>query len=311
MQDAGKLAERFSSSAQVLDGGLATELESRGHDITGRLWSGHVLLNDPQAIEALHYDYLKAGADIVISASYQVSLPGMVEAGYSQAQGIRALELSVELAVNARNRYLAENPANNELPLVAASVGPYGAYLANGSEYTGDYGVDSNVLREFHRERLEVLLGTEADLLACETIPSLAEAKVLAGLIAEYGQPPAWISFSCRDGEHICDGTPIADVARAVTGINPGILATGVNCTAPGHVEDAVKSFANATSLPVIAYPNSGEGWNAAKRRWEGENDPRDFCEYASRWQDAGATLIGGCCRTGPGHIAGLCELLH
>ena len=284
MQDAGKLAERFSSSAQVLDGGLATELESRGHDITGRLWSGHVLLNDPQAIEALHYDYLKAGADIVISASYQVSLPGMVEAGYSQAQGIRALELSVELAVNARNRYLAENPANHELPLVAASVGPYGAYLANGSEYTGDYGVDNNVLREFHRERLEVLLGTETDLLACETIPSLAEAKVLAGLIAEYGQPPAWISFSCRDGEHICDGTPIADVARAVTGINPAILATGVNCTAPGYVEDAVKSFANATSLPVIAYPNSGEGWNAAKRRWEGENAPQDFCEYARRW---------------------------
>ena len=142
-------------------------------------------------------------------------------------------------------------------------------------------------------------MGTEADLLACETIPSLAEAKVLAGLIAEYGQPPAWISFSCRDGEHICDGTPIADVARAVTGINPSILATGVNCTAPGYVEDAVKSFANATSLPVIAYPNSGEGWNAAKRRWEGENDPRDFCEYARRWQDAGATLIGGCCRTG------------
>ena len=210
MQDAGKLAARFQRAVQVLDGGLATELEARGHDISGTLWSGHVLLNDPQAIEALHYDYLKAGADIIIGASYQVSLPGMLAAGYSREEGIRALELSVELAVNARNRYLAENPADNREPLVAASVGPYGAYLANGSEYTGDYGVDSAALREFHQGRMEILLSTEADLLACETIPSLEEAKILAGLIAESGQPPAWISFSCRDGEHI-------DVGRGST----------------------------------------------------------------------------------------------
>ena len=140
---------------------------------------------------------------------------------------------------------------------------------------------------------------------------TLEEAKVLAGLINEYAQPPAWISFSCRDGDHICDGTPIVDAVQAVTNISPGLLAMGVNCTAPAYVEDAVKNFASATNLPVLAYPNSGEGWNAVKRRWEGENDPRDYCTYARKWQVSGASLIGGCCRTGPGHIAGLHEMLH
>ena len=312
MRDPQQLINRFRNRRQVLDGGLATELEDRGHDISGKLWSGHVLLNDPKAVEQVHYDYIAAGADIITSASYQLSPLGMIEAGYDKSQAQRVLELSVELAVKARDRCLDDGVVSDgaSTPLIAASIGPYGAYLADGSEYTGDYDLDNGALYEFHQERVAVLTQTDADFIAFETVPSLSEAMVLVELGRDYGEPPIWISFSCRDGEHLSDGTKVRDAVNAVLCGRPNLIAIGVNCTAPQYVEPILRQFANTEAVPLVAYPNSGEGWDAVHRCWVGENGPIDFSEYAQRWIAAGANIIGGCCRTGPAHIRQLRELL-
>lgn len=308
MRDIDELNKRFRNRIHFLDGGLATELEDRGHDLSGKLWSGRVLLEDLAAIEQLHYDYLVAGADIIISASYQVSIPGMLEAGYSQEDARAALELSVEAGTRARNRWCTAQAVTRreEQPLIAASVGPYGAYLADGSEYTGDYSLDAAGLRTFHRERLEILLQSSADLVAFETVPSLTEALVYADLVKNCGEPPAWISFTCRDSEHLSDGTHIAGATRTLLQSYPNWVAIGINCTPPQYVEAALTTMAEETNISLVTYPNSGEAWNAAHRCWAGENDPVAFTDYGKRWHARGARIIGGCCRTGPSHIASL-----
>ena len=209
MRDIDELNERFSDRVHFIDGGLATELEARGHDISGKLWSGHVLLNDVAAIEQLHYDYLVAGADIIITASYQVSIPGMREAGYSRQDALSALELSVEAGTRARRRWCAAKAVTSwdEQPLIAASVGPYGAYLADGSEYTGDYELDAAGLQAFHRERLELFIQSDADLLAFETVPSLTEALVYADLVKPCG------------GRQRGSVSPVETASTSVTGL--------------------------------------------------------------------------------------------
>ncbi|MFQ5350419.1 MAG: homocysteine S-methyltransferase, partial [Thermoanaerobaculia bacterium] len=216
----------------VLDGGLATELEARGHDIGDELWSARLLLDDPESIRRLHLDYLEAGADCIVSASYQASVEGFVPRGLSEAEAEATLRRAVELARAARDEFWrsAGHRTDRSRPLVAASVGPYGAFLADGSEYTGDYGLDADGLARFHRRRLEILAGCGADLLACETIPSAVEAGVLADLLAELPACHAWISFSCRDGERLRDGTEIARIAARLAD-SPRVVAVGVNCT--------------------------------------------------------------------------------
>ena len=303
-----QLIQRLRSRLHIVDGGFATELEKRGHDISGRLWSGHVLLTDPEAIEDLHFDYLMAGADIVITSTYQLSLQGMADMGYTEDQGHRALIRSVECGLKARQRWLnsATERQRTELPLIAASIGPYGASRADGSEYTGDYDLDYAGLYQFHYERARLLVETNCDLLAFETVPSLTEAEVLGDLIREMENPPAWISFCCRDGDHISDGTHISKAAQRVLERCPDLVAIGVNCTSPQYVESLLGYIADIGDPLVITYPNSGETWNAAGRCWEGESDPDDYTDYAKKWIDAGAGLIGGCCRTGPAHIRAL-----
>ncbi|MFI6319368.1 homocysteine S-methyltransferase [Nonomuraea sp. NPDC050556] len=278
-------------SSLVLDGGLATHLESLGADLRDDLWSARLLLEDPGLIRQVHADYFAAGADVATTASYQASMPGFVRRGMSEAQAERLIRLSVELAAQARDEAGGG--------LVAASVGPYGAYLANGAEYTGDYDLDEDGLAAWHRPRWEILASSGADMLACETIPSLPEAKALARLLEETPQVKAWISFSCRDGGHINDGTPIKEAAAVFSG-NPQVVAVGVNCTAPRFVPALIGEL---TELPVVVYPNSGETWDAEARRWEGLADPVEYGEAAAQWQAAGASMVGGCCRTTPEHI--------
>ena len=272
---------RASAAVTILDGGLATELEARGHDLSDALWSARLLRDDPGAILAVHRAYVEAGADCVISASYQATLERLPA---------DALRLSVELAREAHPR------------IVAASVGPYGAARADGSEYTGDYELDEEGLLRWHAPRFEVLDRSGADVLACETVPSFAEARALARLL---DRTPAWFSFSCRDGERIGDGTPIADCARHLDAFDE-VAAIGVNCTPPRFVESLVTRIRSITEKPIVVYPNSGERWDAAGRRWTGSRDPGAFAEMAVRWRDAGATMIGGCCRTGPANIRAL-----
>lgn len=294
------------SNYLLLDGALATALEARGFDLADPLWSARVLLEAPQAITRLHLDYLQAGADIITTSSYQASFEGFARRGLDRQQAAGLMQLSVDLALQARQRFMAEQPETVTAPLVAASVGPYGAMLADGSEYRGDYGLSVAQLMDFHRPRLAVLAASGADLLACETIPCPQEAEALARLLQqEFPATPAWISFSCRDAQHVWQGERLADCMAMLAAV-PQVVALGVNCSDPRWVAALLQQAASVTDKPLLAYPNSGEQWDAERKCWHGQASPARFAAQARRWHQAGARLIGGCCRTGPAYIAAL-----
>lgn len=295
----------------LLDGGLATELETQGFDIAGELWSAALLQSNPGAIVNAHRAYLDAGAECIISASYQASRQGFVSLGLSPTAADELIAGSVELACTARSEFLAANPKTSRSPLVAASVGPYGAALADGSEYTGSYDASAAELREFHNSRLEILDRSGADVLACETIPDIVEAEVLCELLHDVATP-AWISFSCRDEERISDGTMLRE-AVAMFADHPGVLATGINCTPPNLITALIEEARKgAPKKAVVVYPNSGETYHAEDNSWSGSASDADADpEFdVAAWLDAGAKLIGGCCRTGPAHIAAIRDQL-
>ena len=306
------LAPFLARGPLLLDGGLATELETRGFDLGDPLWSARLLLENPAAIQAVHADYLEAGADCIISASYQATIPGLQARGLSAAQARALIVSAVNLAVAARAAFWAATPAADRLrPLVAASVGPYGAYLADGSEYTGRYGLSVAALVDFHRERLDLLAGSAADLLACETLPSLAETEALLQLLRRHhSQRAAWFSFTCPDANHISDGTPLSAVVRLLDQA-PQVIAAGVNCSAPALIPALIANIRRVTDKPLVVYPNSGETYDARRRCWLGESTPTEFGALSQTWRAAGAMLLGGCCRTGPGHIRAMRAALH
>ena len=306
----GPLAQLLAGGrVAVIDGGLATELEAAGHDLGDGLWSARLLADDPEAIIAAHLAYFRAGAQVAITASYQATFEGFARRGLDHDAAAALLRRSVVLAGEARARYRAERaPADQGPLLVAASIGPYGAYLADGAEYRGRYGLDRDALRDFHRERFRVLWGAGPDLLACETIPDLVEVRALADLVGE-GVAQAWLALSCADGGHLRDGTPVA-AAAAGADATPGFVAVGVNCTAPEHVEELVARIAATTAKPVVVYPNSGEDWEPGTGRWLPATGPDVDTASARRWVAAGARLVGGCCRVGPGRIRELAASL-
>jgi len=290
-----------SDEVLLLDGGLATELEARGHDLDDPLWSARVLLDDPDAIAAVHDDYLSAGADVATAATYQASLPGLRARGLDHARAIEVLELAMELADDACRRAARADPSRPR-PLAVASLGAYGASLADGSEYRGDYEADDATLRRFHAERVAVL-GPRADVIACETIPCLREARCLAEVLAAQDRP-AWVSFCCRDDAHVAHGEPIEQCAAALESV-PSVVAIGVNCCDPAHVEGLLLRLRDATDRVRVAYPNAGERYEDGG--WSGSRcSPASFVEHAERWHAAGARIIGGCCRTTPAHVAAL-----
>ncbi len=287
----------------ILDGGLATELERRGCDLSDALWSARLLRDDPDLIRQVHLDYYWAGADCCTSASYQATIPGFMGHGLSAGAARDFIYLSVGLVCQARDAFWAEQTDSRRLrPIVAASVGPYGAFLADGSEYTGAYDLDEAGLVEFHRERWGILAGSGADVLACETIPSLVEERALLRLLEETPDVYAWFSFSCRDGARISDGTPIAECAALLAG-QERVAAIGINCTPPRFIPDLIRAVTTVTDKPVIVYPNSGETYDPAAKRWLGQSVPAEFGTYSREWRKLGAGLIGGCCRTTPDHI--------
>ena len=278
----------------VIDGGLATQLEAQGCDIDNPLWSASLIESNPQAIVDAHRAFLNAGAEIIITASYQTTAADLVSR-------------SVELAIQARDEHSRDNPNQDRLLLIAGSAGHYGAVMGDGSEYTGDYDVGVEALRDFHRSRLEILDDSGADLIACETIPSFDEAKVLCELLEDV-RHPAWISFSCSDESRISDGTPIADAA-ALFRDHPRVHAVGVNCTRPQFVAPLIgQLLAAIPEKAIVVYPNSGEDYDASSMTWSGTVTALDWAKAARRWADAGATIIGGCCRTGPEHIQAISE---
>jgi homocysteine S-methyltransferase len=296
-----------SSGFVVLDGGLATELEATGHDLSDLLWSARLLLTDPGAIEAAHLAYFRAGARVATTASYQASIEGFEAAGLDRAAALRLIARSVELASQARAAYRAES-GDDGLLLVAGSVGPYGAMLADGSEYRGDYDPGPAALAEFHRPRVHALAEAGADILAFETIPTVREAEVLVGLLDEV-EIPAWLSYSCRDGRSTSAGEPIADAITVAD--HPRIVAVGINCTAPRHLPALLDAARSATDLPLIAYPNGGDRWDALARRWVADVGGAFEPTTVASWAGLGATWLGGCCGTGPADIAALAGRLH
>ncbi len=296
-----------SHGVVILDGGMATELESRGADLNGPLWSAKALLETPQLIEQVHYDYYAAGADIAVSASYQATFEGFANRGIGRKRTIDLFRLSVRLARDARDRFwaVADHHAKRPAPLVAASVGCYGAYLADGSEYRGDYGLSARKLIDFHRPRLEVLADSGVDLLAFETVPCAVEAEAIVRLLEDASDVPAWISFSCRDDAHVSHGEPLTDCV-GITNDATSCVGVGVNCTAPRYVGPLLRSIQGTTTRSLVAYPNSGEVWDGARHCWTASPDQIDFSESAREWYDAGARMIGGCCRTTPETIRAL-----
>ncbi len=297
----------------MVDGGLATELERAGHRLDSDLWSAELLIRAPEAIREVHLAYLRAGADCLISASYQASIEVFMSLGMSEGGAADLLCRSVQLACEARELHEAESQAMmpRRRPLVAASVGPYGAFLANGAEYTGDYGVSQVRLRDFHRARWEILLDSGADLLACETIPSALEATVLRELIEESPQMPVWVSFTCPDDEHISDGTPVADCAAEFAHCE-NVVAVGVNCSSPQVCGALARRIRLAVpGKEAVLYPNSGEAYDAEQGAWEASEGAEDLVATARGWHGDGARLIGGCCRTRPDDIRRLGEALR
>lgn len=291
-----------STPVTVLDGGLATELERRGHDLSDDLWSARLLRDDPQALVETHLAFFRAGAQVATTASYQASFEGFAAQGLSRAESAALMRASVTLARRAADLADAEL-GDGVRRKVAASVGPYGAVLADGSEYSGDYGLTDRALRDFHGPRLEVLASAGADLLAVETIPSAQEAAVLLGLLDEL-EVPAWLSVTCEDASHTRRGDDVRNLFAMARG-HDRLVAVGVNCTAPEHVETLVATAAGASGKPVVAYPNSGESWDGARRRWAGDGVGVDPVA-ARRWVAAGAHWVGGCCRVSSDDIARL-----
>lgn len=293
----------------VLDGGLATRLEFRGADLSDALWSARLLRDEPETIVAAHLDYLLAGADVLITASYQASVEGFRAAGATTREAESWTCRATELARAASHRASVNLPPGRRRPLVAASLGPWGACRADGSEYRGDYGQTEEELVEFHRPRHRLLAETGPDLFACETIPSAVEALALRRLLAEEPGPPAWLSFQCRDDHHLADGSAIAEVVASLRGLDR-LVAVGVNCVQPGLVEPLIRAIRTAWTGTVVVYPNSGEKWDPTSRSWRATAGGPDLAALASTWVRAGASWIGGCCRTTPEDTRLLRELV-
>ncbi|NEY33104.1 homocysteine S-methyltransferase [Streptomyces sp. PRKS01-65] len=284
------LAEALAAGTLVLDGGMSNQLEAAGHDLSDALWSARLLADRPEAIVAAHLAYYEAGADVAITASYQATFDGFARRGIGRERAAGLMTLSVELAREAARRTRTARPL-----WVAASAGPYGAMLADGSEYRGRYGLTVAELERFHRPRLEVLAAARPDVLALETVPDTDEAAALLRAVRGLGVP-AWLSYTVAGGRTRA-GQPLEE-AFALAAEADEVIAVGVNCCTPEEVPRAVRTAARVTGKPVVAYPNSGESWDAGARAWTGGST---FTAGRVRaWRAAGARLIGGCCRVGP-----------
>ncbi|KAL3827984.1 hypothetical protein ACJIZ3_016786 [Penstemon smallii] len=309
---------RECGGVAVIDGGLATELERHGANLNDPLWSAKCLLTSPHLIRTVHLDYLEAGADIIITASYQATIQGFENKGYSLEESEKLLRKSVEIALEARDVYYNRCRETSSEPtpdgiilkerpiLVAASVGSYGAYLADGSEFSGEYGdaMDLEFLKNFHRQRVKILADSGPDLIAFETVPNKLEAQAFGQLLEEEGIiVPAWLSFNSMDGINVVSGDSLSECV-AIAESSKKIVAVGINCTPPRFIQDLILSIKKVTAKPILIYPNSGESYDAATKEWQDRGvSEKDFVSCVNKWCEVGASLVGGCCRTTPDTI--------
>jgi homocysteine S-methyltransferase len=283
------------TSLTLLDGGFSTALEELGNTLNTSLWSGELLKDHPDQVRAAHQLFVDSGAEVLITSSYQITYPGCAARGWSKADVDDAIAASTELA-----RFPGVK--------VAASVGPYGAYLADGSEYRGNYGLTKEALKDFHRDRLGALIATKPDLLAVETIPELTEATAIIELIDEIDPSiPYWISFSCSTSSQLSSGEFFAD-AVALVNSAPSAVAVGINCTKPALVKDLLA--VSTSDIPFVVYPNSGREWDAVAKKWLGPVNSSFEITDIQAWKSLGATVIGGCCGVSPRDISELRTLV-
>ena len=297
---------------RILDGGLATELEARGHDLNHPLWSAKTLKEDYDSIKTVHLDYFMAGAEVAITASYQASTPGLHEQfGFTEEDGQSLIKRSVQAALEAREVAYASGIDRSQRLLVAGSVGPFGAYLTDGSEYRGDYVRSEGEFKSFHRPRIQALIDEGVDILALETMPNCTEIQAILSLLqSEFPNAIAWLSCTARDAERLSDGTDWESVLSTVNMHSGQIVAFGINCVPIGIVTATLRHIRLHTWMPLLCYPNSGEIWDGESKTWSSLSDdghteqtPSSMAERFAHWMTAGAQLIGGCCRTGPDFI--------
>ncbi|MFT8447099.1 MAG: homocysteine S-methyltransferase [Liquorilactobacillus nagelii] len=281
----------------VLDGAMATELEKAGVDTANELWSATALLAEPEKITAVHASYFAAGSQIATTNTYQANLPAFIKNGLSEASARQLIKQAVQCAQTA-----VKSSDDTNL-LIAGSIGPYGAYLADGSEYTGAYQKTQAEYQAFHYPRMAALVAAGVDLLAFETQPNFAETQALISLLKDkFPQLTAWVSFSIKDEGHLCDGTDLIAAAQYAAKL-PQISAIGVNCTALENIEPALHQLQTTVSKPLIVYPNNGDRYNPQTKKWQVNPQADSFSDLVPRWIAAGAKIIGGCCRTSPADI--------
>ncbi|PKG23466.1 homocysteine S-methyltransferase [Niallia nealsonii] len=291
----------------ILDGAIATEIEKKGININDSLWSAKAIIDNPAAIKEVHVEYFAAGSDVATTNTYQANIDGFIQKGYTKEEAERLLEDTALAAIEARNSFwgaLSESEKETRpFPLVAGSIGPYGAFLADGSEYTGDYSLTDQAFESFHLPRMKLLEEAKCDVFAFETIPSFKESIALANMLKNYfPSMTAWLSFSIRDGSHLSDGTPLSEAAAFFNSFS-NISAIGVNCTAAVNIKEVLDTLKIATDKPLIVYPNAGGVYDGSTKMWTEEEKNNNFGEMTKCWHEDGAVLIGGCCRTTPEHI--------
>jgi len=292
----------------ISDGAMATELEKRGVATDSALWSATAMQSQPAAITAVHQSYFAAGAQIATTNTYQANVPAFVQAGIPAMQARQLIQKAVTLANQARDDYAAQHAGFHGV--VAGSIGPYGAYLADGSEYTGKYHLDEVAYQAFHRERLQLITQVGVDVLALETMPNFEEVQALVHLVtAEFPDQPYWVSFSIENPTTLCDGTSLATAARWVAQ-QPNVVAVGVNCTRLENIEPALKTLRAAVDIPLIVYPNSGDEYDPITKTWQPNADSQPYGSFVPSWMAAGANVIGGCCRTTPADIAAAAKIV-
>lgn len=293
----------------VIDGAMSTALEKLGCDLNDKLWSARVLIEDPAKIRQVHVDYFEAGANVAITASYQATEAGFRERGINSETACNLIAQSVMLAKEARADFLARHPEKDSKSLlIAGAVGPYGAYLANGAEYTGDYHLSNDEYRAFHQLRLRALVEAGADFLGIETQARLDEVKVILDMIEKL-DAAAWVTFTLKDSGHIADGTPIEEAAE-VCGKHPLVDAIGINCVKREVVAEALRRISSVTNKPMIVYPNSGETYDPSTKTWHHPVTGPGWENFISKWKSMGAVCLGGCCRTLPSDIVQIANLM-
>jgi len=289
----------------VLDGAMGTQLEKKGANLKNLLWSASLIHTHPELILSVHLDYLEAGADILTSVGYQASFQAFIKNGFNENEAIRLMHRTIELGLEAKRIYLEAHPYANP-PILAASMGPYGAFLANGAEYHGQYGLEKKELVQFHQRNIEILEDSPMDLWAFETIPSLLEAESIIEAL-NGSKKPAWISFTAKDEHHIAHGEKILDCIPILEKSNQ-IIGIGINCTAPEFLESLLLDISSSTQKFILAYPNRGEEYDAISKTWTPAKGLDSFQKNVEKWYKAGASIIGGCCGIGPELIRELKE---